>query len=56
MITKPLLPPMAGFVERVDPNGKHYYEPTADTIKKQQQETELAKMRDMLNDLLGITE
>lgn len=31
MITKPLLPPKAGYVERVNADGEHYYEPTSET-------------------------
>lgn len=34
MITKPLLPPKAGYVERVNADGDHYYEPTAETVAK----------------------
>ena len=34
MITKPLLPPKAGYVERVNTEGEHYYEPTAETAAK----------------------
>ena len=33
-ITKPMLPPRAGYVEVVDANGNHVYKPTAETEKK----------------------
>lgn len=32
MITTPKLPPKAGYVERVNADGEHYYEPTAETL------------------------
>lgn len=35
-ITKPVLKPKAGYVERVGANGKHYYEPTKETSAMQQ--------------------
>ena len=55
-ITKPTLPPKAGYVERVDSNGNHYYAPTSETLKKQQQETDLQTLRAALNTLLGVNE
>lgn len=33
-ITKPMLPPRAGYVEVVDANGNHVYKPTAETEEK----------------------
>lgn len=39
-ITKPQLPPKNGYVERVDADGVHYYEPTAETLAKQKEESE----------------
>lgn len=34
MLTKPILPPRAGYTERVRADGTHYYEPTAQTLTK----------------------
>jgi hypothetical protein len=34
MITKPQLPPKAGYVEIIDSMGKHIYQPTAETQKR----------------------
>ena len=33
-ITKPILPPKAGYVEVVDADGNHVYKPTAETEEK----------------------
>lgn len=55
-IIRPELPPKAGYVERVDANGNHYYAPTAETLEKQQQELDMATLRETINTLLGVTE
>ena len=34
MITKPMLPPRSGYVERVNDSGEHYYAPTQETRRK----------------------
>lgn len=34
-ITKPLLPPKAGYVEVIDENGKHVYKPVPGNKKEQ---------------------
>ena len=33
-ITKPMLPPKAGYVEVVDENGNHVYKPTPETERQ----------------------
>ena len=53
MITRPILPPKAGYVERIDATGKHYYAPTAETLKKQQEEAERVMDRAVSTALLG---
>ena len=55
-IIRPELPPKAGYVERVDADGNHYYAPTAETLEKQQQELDMATLRETINTLLGVTE
>lgn len=43
-ITKPMLPPKAGYVERVDASGNHYYAPTPDTLAAQIEEQETQRL------------
>lgn len=38
MITKPLLPPKAGYVEVIDGNGNHVYKPTVETLEARRRE------------------
>ena len=40
-ITRPLLPPKAGYVEVIDENGNHVYKPTPETERRLKQEAEL---------------
>lgn len=49
MIVKPQLPPKAGYVEKVDADGNHYYAPTEETVKAEETIT-------IVNALLGVTE
>ena len=35
MVTKPMLPPKAGYIEIIDENGNHVYKPTAETEQRQ---------------------
>lgn len=37
-INKPLLPPKSGYVEVIDENGEHVYEPTPETLRAQQEQ------------------
>lgn len=47
-ITKPILPPKAGYVEVVDANGNHVYKPTAETEEKlREKEKEFSFQSDM---------
>ena len=55
-INRPTLPPKAGYVERVDENGNHYYAPTPETLKKQSQEKDLNDLYEAVNILLGVKE
>lgn len=55
-ITKPLLPPKAGYVEVIDKNGDHVYKPTAETVKELQKEAELNDLIASVNVLLGVKE
>lgn len=45
VITRPLLPPRAGYVEVIDENGNHVYKPTPETEAKIQQEAELRALQ-----------
>lgn len=53
MITKPKLPPMAGYVEVIDENGNHIYTPTAETIKKQSEAAEMDAVKLLSSLTLG---
>lgn len=43
-ITTPLLPPRAGYVEVVDDNDNHVYEPTEETRIKLEQDVRIAEL------------
>lgn len=43
-ITKPLLPPKAGYVEVVDKDGNHVYKPTKQTETRQKAQTALDQL------------
>lgn len=43
-ITTPLLPPRAGYVEVVDDNNNHVYEPTEETRIKLEQDARIAEL------------
>lgn len=51
-ITRPLLPPKAGYVEVIDENGNHVYKPTPETEAKLQQETEAQALQTTVNQML----
>lgn len=44
MITKPMLPPKAGYVEVIDENGNHVYKPTQETMEKLKAEDRVATL------------
>lgn len=52
-ISKPLLPPMPGYVEVIDENGNHVYKPTKATLEKQKQEKSAIETQQIVTDLLG---
>ena len=43
-ITRPLLPPKAGYVEVIDENGNHVYKPTPETERRLQEEAKLQEL------------
>lgn len=45
-VTKPILPPKRGYVERVDAEGNHYYAPTSETIVKLAEQEQRSSMQD----------
>lgn len=56
-ISKPMLPPKAGYVEVIDENGNHVYRPTPETAERLQKEAELQEAdqdtRNRLGSLFG---
>lgn len=61
VISNPILPPKAGYVEIIDANGNHVYVPTADTIKRENLEKLLlevqqaqAEQTQVVDTLIGI--
>lgn len=61
-ISKPLLPPKAGYVEVVDENGNHIYKPTRETQERlsledsyQQKINELQTMIDTLATTMNVS-
>lgn len=56
VITKPTLPPKAGYVE-VEENGVRKYKPTAETVAQQEKDQREAQLRadiDYLSIMLGV--
>ena len=53
-ITTPLLPPRAGYVEVVDDNDNHVYEPTEETRIKLEQEARIAELTAQLAEAQSI--
>ena len=51
MITKPLLPPKAGYVEVIE-HGEHVYKPTAETLAKLEAEAKKISIEDDINSLI----
>lgn len=50
MIKTPTLPAKAGYVEIMDENGNHVYEPTQETIDKQAQQTLMDELQAKLDE------
>ena len=50
MIKTPTLPAKAGYVEIIDENGNHVYEPTQETIDKQAQQTLIDELQIKLDE------
>ena len=48
-ITIPLLPPRAGYVEVVDDNDNHVYEPTQETLDRERLEKDVADNKESAN-------
>ena len=44
-ITKPMLPPKAGYVEVVDENGNHVYKPTPETERQLKQRNQIYSIK-----------
>lgn len=55
-LRKPILPPKAGYVEKVDKNGNHIYVPTPETAAKLRRQQENADLQTFLNTILGVNE
>ena len=62
IITKPELPAKAGYVEIIDENGNHVYEPTQETIEKQAQQAlidelqaKLDEANKVINTMIGLS-
>ena len=50
MIKTPTLPAKAGYVEIIDENGEHVYEPTQETINKQAQQALIDELQTKLDE------
>ena len=62
MIITPILPAIAGYVEIIDENGNHVYEPTQETLDKQAQQalidelqTELDEANKVIDTMIGLS-
>ena len=62
IITRPQLPAKAGYVEIIDKNGEHVYEPTQEMIDKQAQQalmdelqTKLDEANKVINTMIGLS-
>lgn len=53
-ITRPELPPKAGYVEIIDENGNHVYKPTAETRAKQAAQKQTVNAQSTLSTLLSV--
>ena len=52
MITNPVLPPKAGYVEIIDENGNHIYQPTPETELKFAEQAKQLQLQDDIDSLL----
>lgn len=50
LVTRPELPAKAGYVEIIDENGNHIYEPTQETIDKQAQQALIDELQAKLDE------
>ena len=55
-LRQPILPPKAGYVEKIDENGNHIYVPTPETAAKLRREKENADLQTLLDTILGVNE
>ena len=62
LVTRPQLPAKAGYVEIIDENGNHVYEPTQETIAKQAQQAltdelqaKLDEANNVINTMIGLS-
>lgn len=62
LVTRPELPAKAGYVEIIDENGNHVYEPTQETIDKQAQQaltdelqTKLDEANKVIDTMIGLS-
>ena len=62
VVTRPQLPAKAGYVEIIDENGNHVYEPTQETIEKQAQQAlidelqaKLDEANKVINTMIGLS-
>ena len=55
-LRQPILPPKAGYVEKIDENGNHIYVPTPETAAKLRVEQEKADLQKLVNVILGVEE
>lgn len=55
-LRQPILPPRAGYVEKIDENGNHIYVPTPETAAKLRAEQEKADLQKLVNVILGVEE
>ena len=62
VVTRPELPAKAGYVEIIDENGNHVYEPTQETVDKQAQQilidelqTKLDEANKVIDTMIGLS-
>lgn len=56
LIFTPILSPKNGYVEVINENGEHVYEPTPETLEKMKTEGRMKELQDAMYSLLGVTE
>lgn len=55
-ISRPVLPIKPGYVEVIDENGEHVYEPTPESSEKIKMGNEMKELKDVMYSLLGVNE